>query len=203
MAILSMRARTRVLEVTAAATLCWSALSLQLAVLNYFPVHGIYCNLPLTLVILWGAVFGSSVPAITPDELRTTKTSEVFLRQVASGSISGALVGAFMAALYHCMLPVYPVSYPLVGWLAGYFCLRNINKETLLCVPLVLLLTALAELLMSWQLLATGRPGVTADLIRTVPPESILNAIIAPFVYFPLRHWYERTHAAATPVQSE
>lgn len=203
MTILSMRARKRFFEIGLTALVAWSSLVLQFTILNKLPVHEVVCNLPLTIVIVWGAVFGSRLPAISADELRLSSVWQIFFRQAASGSVSGALLGALFGALYSSVLPVYPLYFPLAGWIAGYFCLRNLNKENLLCIPLVLVLTGLAESLMAWQLWFLGRACVFETLSSMVLPEALLNAIIAPFIYFPMRRWYDLSAASGYPVESQ
>jgi hypothetical protein len=44
---------------------------------------------------------------------------------------------------------------------------------------------------MAWQLWFCGRPGVFEHLAHIALPEGLLNALIAPFVYFPMRRWYD------------
>jgi rod shape-determining protein MreD len=199
-AVLSMRARKKVVDYGVTSVICCGAIVLQFTVLNRFPVHDVFCNLPLTLVIVWGAVFGSRMPPITPDELRVSTLGQIFVRQLASGSMSGALVGALMGSLYASILPVYPLYFAVIGWIAGYFCLRNINQQNLLCVPLVFILTGLAESLFALQLGLMGRPFVTDRLMQIALPEAIQNALIAPFIYFPMRRWYEVSEVERTPV---
>lgn len=191
MAILTMRSRKRFADVSLTAVLCLSALVLQVCLLNRFSYHHVICNLPLTVVIIWGAVFGSPLGTITADELRVSSLGQIFFRQVASGSLSGAIVGALVAALLSSSLPVYPITYPLTGWVAGYFCLRSFGRQTILIVPLVLILTAFAEMVMAAQLFVTGRPDVIDHLLQIIVPEALLNALVAPFIYLPLRSWYE------------
>lgn len=197
MAILSMRARNKTSSWFMALLVAWTALSLQVALLNRFPIGGALCNLPLALVICWGAVFGSPLPPITPEALRHKSLGDVFAHQILSGSLSGLLVGALISAMYMSQLPVFALSYPLVGWMSGYLCLRNINKENLLCIPMVLLFTGLGELITAMQLNVMtmmhmlNRPDVFANMAVCVPPEAMTNAIIAPFIYYPLRRWYD------------
>jgi hypothetical protein len=200
-----MRARKKMWDATMAATVSAVALILQETVINRFPVNDVYCNLPLTLVIVWGAVFGSPLPSITPDELRLSSAGQIFARQAASGSVSGLLLGGLIASFYASVLPIFPVYLPIIGWIAGYFCLRNINQRNFLCIPLVLILTGLAESMMALQLMArlwlTNHDSLTVastmttviidHLIHIVPSEAMVNAIIAPFVYFPMRSWYD------------
>jgi rod shape-determining protein MreD len=129
------------------------------------------------------------------DELRRVGLGQIVAMQAMSGSLSGALVGAFFAALYASILPVYPVCYPIVGWAAGYFCLRGFNQGAMLCIPLVLLLSVFAEAIMAIQLHFIGRPDVLGQLVQIAVPEAIVNAIISPFVFYPMRGWFEFTKA--------
>jgi rod shape-determining protein MreD len=164
---------------------------LQITVVTYFPFRGVIANLPLVVTAITGFVMGSPVPAVTHGELRSHSVLIIFIRQLMRGSVAGLLTGAFGAALFGSMLTVYPVSLPLVGWIAGYFCIRGLRQETLICIPMVLLATVLYEALNAWQFLIVGYPEPYSLLSRIVLPESVLNAIIAPFVYFPLRRWYD------------
>lgn len=191
MAILSMRTRKKVFDYGLAAFMCLMAWTFQVTILNHFMFQGAICNLPLTMVILWGYVFPTDLPPISADELRSRSTLEIFLHQLASGSVAGALAGAFVAALYASVIPVYPICFPLIGWIAGYFAGRHLNKETLMCIPLTLFATVLAEAIMAWQLSLCGRPATFEHLGQIALPESLLNALIAPFIYFPLHTWHE------------
>lgn len=198
MALFSMRTNKKLKNYGLLTLVSVTALVLQIGILNNFPVHGVYCNLPLTLVIIWGAVSGSPMMAITADELRLSTTAEIFTRQLSSGSITGLVTGAFMAALYAPMIPVFPIYLPIAGWTAGYFCLRHINQQNFLCIPLVFVITLLAETIMAWQLSIVGRSGVFDQLMQIAVPEASLNAMIAPFIYFPMRRWYEYTQIVRT-----
>src|SRR5262250_2454884 len=100
MALLSMRARKRSQDIALTALVGGLTWILQLTVLTNLTFQEAVCNLPLTLTILWGFVFGSPMPPIAADELRTKSAGEIFLHQLLSGSVSGALVGGFLGALY-------------------------------------------------------------------------------------------------------
>lgn len=191
MAIISIRSRTRIGVIGLSIVIVVIAWLMQLTVLSKLSLNDVLCSLPLTVTIIWGSVFGSSLRKPSADELRISPLSQVMLWQALGGSPSGALIGAFFAALYSTLLPVYPVCYPVIGWLAGYFTLRNFNQATLLCIPLVLLATVFAETLLALQLHWQGRPDVLPRLADIAFSEAILNALIAPFVYFPMRGWYE------------
>ncbi len=163
---------------------------LQLAVVSRLFVTGVECSLPLTLIIVWGITFGSPIGKQSIDELRITTTKTAVLRQALAGSISGALLGAAFAALYSSVT-VYPIAYPLVGWISGYFCLRNFNKAIVLVIPLVLILTFLSEAISAVELYVLGRPLVFDNFVEIALTEAVLNALIAPFVFLPMRGWYE------------
>lgn len=196
-----MRTRRKLWNYGMIAAIGVSALVVQTTVLNNFPVHGIYCDLPLTIIIVWGAVFGSPMPPITPDELRLSSLNQVFIRQAASGSVAGALMGMYFAVLKAPIIGMIPIYYPFAGWMAGYFCLRNINKQNYLSIPLVFAITLLAETLMAWQLSLMGRDLVFDRLMQIAVPEAILNMVIAPFIYFPLRRWYDFSQAVKVPAE--
>jgi len=191
MSFFSIRTRRRIAAISTTALIIAMAWVLQLAVVSKLSFNGIMGSLPLTIIIVWGITFGSPLSAPTTDELRLSTLRTVLLRQVLSGSISGALLGAAFAALYSSVLPVYPFAYPLTGWIAGYFCLRNFNKALILCIPLVVILTFLAEAMMTLELYFVGRPNVIEGFLQIAVTESVLNALIAPFVFLPMRGWFE------------
>jgi hypothetical protein len=196
MTFFSMRTRSKLWNYGLTAALSLSVVLIQTTMLSQFPVRDplpIYCNLPLTLAIVWGAVYGSPLPPISPDELRLSSIQQIFLRQLAMGSVTGFLVGALLAAIYAPMLSVFPFYLPFAGWTAGYFSVRHINNKQswLLCALLVFILSLLSETLMAWQLAWLGRPGAFDNLMVFALDEAGLNAIITPFIFFPLRRWYD------------
>lgn len=220
MSLMSMRTRKRVLEVAGAGLLCVSAFLLQTLVLNRFYFNGVICSLPLTIVIVWGLVYGSPLPKITNLELRKNSAGQIFQRQLMAGSPGGLLMGLFLASLYSEILPpnpipvsimdigtielpTYPLAFPLVGWISGYVCLRAISQGNLLCIPLTFVLTLAAECFMSWELILLRRSGVFEHLSQVVFPEAMINAIIAPFIYFPLRQLYEISEGQRTSLAVE
>jgi rod shape-determining protein MreD len=191
MAIISIKGRKRLGEITIAGVILWVAWLIQLAILSKLTFSQVLCNLPLAMTIVWGATFGSPMEKPTADELRVSSVGAVLVRQLLSGSVSGALVGGFFAALSCSILPVFPVAYPVIGWISGYFSLKNFNQAAFLCIPLVLLLTFLAEIIMAGQLAIVGRPDVPAHFVVISFPEALLNALIAPVLFFPMRGWFE------------
>ncbi|MCC6978845.1 MAG: rod shape-determining protein MreD [Candidatus Melainabacteria bacterium] len=189
--LMSIRARKRLGEIGFAGLIVVFAWLLQVTVLTKLSLDTMLCSLPLAITITWGAVFGSPLRKPTPEELRMQPVDQAIMMQIASGSVSGLIIGAIFASFYLTMLPIYPISYPIVGWLAGYFSLKSFNKATLLCIPLVLGGTVFAESITALQLHMIGRPEVLPRLAEIAFPEAILNSLIAPFIYFPMRAWFE------------
>ena len=117
--------------------------------------------------------------------------------QALSGSADGALVGAFFCRAHSSIIPIYPVSFPIIGWVAGYFCLRNFNQGVLLCVPLVLLPSVFAESIMAIRTssILLGRPRrPLGHLVQIAVPGSDCQRHILPRLSFiPMRGWYEFT----------
>jgi rod shape-determining protein MreD len=191
MAIVSLSGRRKLTEIGLSVAVIYFAWILQLTVLSAITLKDVICSLPLTITIVWGAVFGTRLPALTPDEMRNSSLSDVILRQAVAGSVSGALIGATFGALYASVIPTYPVYLPVIGWIAGYFSLKNYSQPALFCIPLVFMATILAETMMAGQLALLRRPDVLQNLVQIAMPEAAINAIIAPLVFFPLRGWYE------------
>lgn len=191
MALMSVRTQKRIGEIGITALVVCFAWLIQLTVFTQMTFNNVLANLPLTFTILWGSVFGSPLQAPRPNELRISTLGQVIARQALSGSLSGALVGAFFGALFASVIPAYPIAYPIIGWIAGYFTLQNFNQATFLCIPLVFLASIFAETITALQLAALGRPDVLQQLVNVAFPESILNALMAPFIFFPMREWYK------------
>lgn len=191
MHLMSIRTRKRLGEIGFAALIIAIAWLLQVTVLTKLSLDSVLCSLPLTITITWGSVFGSPLRKPSPEELRMQPVDQAIIMQIASGSVSGLIIGAIFASFYATVSPVYPFCYPLVGWLAGYFSLRSFNKATLLCIPIVLGGTVFAESISALQLHFIGRPEVLPRLAEIAFPEAILNSLIAPFIYFPMRAWFE------------
>ena len=191
MAMVSLGGRRKLTEIGLAVALIYFAWILQLTVLSAITLKEVICSLPITITIVWGAVFGSRLPSLTPDEMRNSSLSDVVLRQAVAGSVSGMLIGATFGALYASVIPTYPIYLPIIGWMSGYFCLKNYSQPALFSIPLVFMATILAETMMAGQLACLGRPDVIQNLVQIAMPEAAVNAIIAPLVFFPLRGWYE------------
>lgn len=191
MAILSQTSRKRLGEISLAAALvsfCWLV---QLAVLSKFSFGQVLCNLPLTFTIVWGVTFGSPLGRPSPDELRVSNLASIVVRQLLSGSPSGALIGALFASFAASVLPVYPLAYPIVGWMGGYFSLKNFNQAAFLIIPLVILFTFWFDFITAIELYFLGRAHVFSHLVTVVFPEALLNALIAPLLFIPMRGWFE------------
>ena len=191
MHFMSVRVRHRVWEIMLTMIVLSVAWLVQLNVLSKLSFSSVLCNLPLTMTIIWGTVFGSPLPPLPARELAASSISQVFAYQSLKGSISGALIGAAFAALFSTVTPAYMIAYPIIGWIAGYFTLKSFNQATLFCIPLVFAFTVFGETITAIQLLVGGRPDVFERLVQVAPPEAVLNSLVAPFIYFPMRGWYE------------
>jgi len=191
MSFLSIQLRTRLGEILLAFTLIVFVWLLQTDLLNRISLTGLTCNVPLTFTIVWAAVFGSPLGRLTPENVRDMPLAQVAFYQALTGSLSGTLVGATFAALYGSVLPIYPISYPVIGWLTGYFNLQRLSQGALMAIPLVLFASVLAEFITAGQLTILGRVGVENHFMTIALPEAILNALIAPIIYIPMRRWYE------------
>ncbi|MBS1952937.1 MAG: rod shape-determining protein MreD [Cyanobacteria bacterium SZAS-4] len=191
MALMSVRTQKRIGEIGITALVVCFAWLIQLTVFTQLTFGEVLASLPLTFTIIWGSVFGSPLLAPRPNELRISTLGQVIARQALSGSLSGALVGAFFGALFASVIPAYPIAYPLIGWIAGYFTLQNFNQATFLVIPLVFLSTIFAEAVTALQLALMGRPDVLPQLSNVAFPEAVLNALMAPFIFFPMREWWK------------
>jgi rod shape-determining protein MreD len=191
MSFLSIQSRTRVAEIASAFAIILFAYLLQAELLTHFSITGLSCNLPLTFTIVWGAVFGSRLKPLTNEDLRSFTIGEIAFYQALSGSLSGTLVGALFGALYATELPIYPIAYPLIGWITGYFTLKNITHGSFVVIPVVLCASVLGEFFTGCQLFYLGRAQVFLHFQNLAMPEAILNALIAPILYVPMRSWYD------------
>jgi rod shape-determining protein MreD len=187
----SIRLRTRLWHLGLAASVVIFIWLFQINVLTRLTLGGLLCNLPLTFTIVWASIFGSRLPRLTADDLRTLTMSEILSYQALSGSLSGALIGALFGALFASVTPIYPFGYPLIGWIAGYFSLKRINHAQFLIVPLVLFASVLAGSFMALQLTLMGRPEVLPRFIQAVLPEAVMNALVAPWIFLPMQRWNE------------
>jgi rod shape-determining protein MreD len=187
----SIRLRARLWEIGLAASVIFFVWLFQSNVLTRLSFAGLMCNLPLTFTIVWATVFGSRLAPLTADNFRLLSLNEIIAYQAVSGSLSGALIGAIFASLYSSVLPVFPISYPLIGWIAGYFSLKKMNQAQFLTIPIVLFASVLAEAFMAIQLYLLGRPEIISRFIDAALPEAVMNALIAPWIYLPMRSWYE------------
>ena len=96
MALMSIRTQKRISEIGVTALVVCFAWLIQLTVFTSLTFKDVLASLPLTFTIIWGSVFGSPLKAPPPNELRISTLGQVIARQALSGSLSGALVGAFL-----------------------------------------------------------------------------------------------------------
>lgn len=188
---LSIKARNRLWELGLAAVVISIIWLLQNNILTRIALRGLFCNLPLTFTIIWSSIFGSSIEHLSADEVRVRSFGQIAVYQAMSGCVSGALIGAIFSVLYASVTPVYLISYPVIGWITGYFPLKTVNNGSLYSIVLVLFGTILGESLTSCQLIMLGRAEVLSRFADIAIPEAVLNALIAPFIFIPIKAWYD------------
>jgi len=188
---LSIKTRRYLWELGLAFSVIYFIWVLQSDVLTKLSLHNLFCNLPLTFIIIWSSIYTSSIKPLSSDDIKVRSLTDIALHQAMSGSVRGAAVGAVFAALYASILPVFLLSYPLIGWIAGYFPLRKIQHASFYCIVLVFLGTVLAEFITACQLAILGRAEVFSCFVQIAIPEAVLNALIAPFIFVPLKAWYD------------
>lgn len=191
MYLISIRARNRIWEVGLTVFVIYIIWLLQFNILTRLALRGLFCNLPLTFTIVWSSIFSSSLNKLSADDLRLRSFAQIALYQTMAGSVSGALVGATFAALYASVTPVYLISYPLTGWIAGYFPLKSVNHAAFYSIALVFCATILGEFFTAGQLIMLGRGEVFGRFVELAIPEAVLNALIAPFIFLPIKAWYD------------
>ncbi len=188
---LSIKARNRLWELGLAAIVISIIWFLQNNILTRIALRGLFCNLPLTFIIIWSSIFGSSLNRLSADDVRVRSFGQIAHYQAMSGCVSGALIGGVFSVLYASVSPVYLFSYPIIGWIAGYFPLKTINHGSFYSIVLVLFATILGEFLTSCQLMMLGRAEVFSRFAEIAIPEAVLNALIAPFIFVPIKAWYD------------
>ncbi len=189
--LLSIKARRHLWEISLAFVVICFIWFLQSDVLTQLYSHNLFCNIPLAFIIIWASVFTSSIEPLSSDDIRVRSMSAIVLYQAISGSLSGAIIGAVFAALYSSVVPVYLISYPIIGWVAGYFPLNKVQHGSFYCIVSVLLGTILAEFITACQLMILGRADVLSCFAQATIPEAVLNALIAPFIFIPLKAWHD------------
>jgi rod shape-determining protein MreD len=191
MHLISIRTRTRIWEISLSTIVIYIVWLLQLNILTRLALRGLFCNLPLTFIIVWSSIFTSSMSRLSADDLRIRSVWQIAIYQAMSGSFSGALIGAAFAVLYGSVTPVYLLSYPLIGWICGYFPLKSINNGAFYSIALVFFFSVLGEFLTALQLIVLGRSEVFGRFVDLALPEAVLNALIAPFIFLPIKAWYD------------
>lgn len=191
MFLLSIKARRHLWEISLTFAVVFLVWILQSDILVRLTSLHLFCNLPLTFTMIWASIYTSHFAPLSSDDIKVRSLGNIALYQAISGSLSGAAIGAIFAAFYSSVVPVYMVSYPLIGWIAGYFPLRKVQHGSFYSILLVLCGTVLAEFITAVQLILMGRAEVFGCFVQIAIPEAVLNALIAPFIFVPLKSWYD------------
>jgi rod shape-determining protein MreD len=137
----------------------------QTALVPYLSIWGIFTDLPLLFVVSWGLLQG-----------RRQGLLWGFLAGMSIDILSGAPFGAATLSL------------ALVGFLAGLGQATVFRYQALLPLLAVFLATILYNLVFLAIVGVLGQPVAWLDsLLRIVQPSAVLNALLIPLVFVPMR----------------
>ena len=137
----------------------------QTALVPYLSIWGIFADLPLLMVVSWSLLQGRREGLVWG-----------FVAGVAIDVLSGAPFGAATLSL------------SLVGFVAGLGQATVFGTHIALPLLAVFLATVVYDLLFLLVVRVMGQQVLWLDsLVRTVLPSAVLNAILTPLVFLPLR----------------
>ena len=191
MNILSISSKQKLFLIFLVISFSFFAWVIQIIFIGKLRLAHVCANLPLTIIIVTGLVANFNYPKENPNEIKRISLGQVVKNQFKNGSISGLFLGLFLASIEKSLTGVLPIAYPLVGFLAGYFSLGNFSLPVFLIIPLVFMFSVLAQAIFSLELFFLHVNGVFNHLINFAMIEASINALIAPFVYFPINAIYE------------
>ncbi len=143
---------------------------LQATVVPHLAVWGVFADLPVLLVVSWGLLRGPREGILWG-----------FIAGVVVDLISGAPFGAATLSLM------------LVGFLSGLG--KNSAFTVHIVFPAVIMFLAtvlynVCFLLIVW---ISGQPVIWLDsFVRIVLPSAVLNAVLAPIIFLPMRWLHVR-----------
>ncbi len=142
----------------------------QTALVPYLSTWGVFADLPLLFVVSWGLLEGK--------------------RQ---GLLWGLLAGMSIDILSGAPFGAATLSLALVGFLAGLGQATVFRYQTILPFLAVFLATIVYDLVFLVIVGILGQPVAWLDsLLRLVQPAAVLNALLIPLVFFPLRLVHRR-----------
>jgi rod shape-determining protein MreD len=142
----------------------------QTALVPYLSIWGIFADLPLLFVVSWSLLQGK--------------------RQ---GLLWGCVAGMSIDILSGAPFGAATLSLALVGFLAGLGQATVFRYHMVLPLLAVFLATILYDLVFLAIVGILGQPVAWVDsLLRIVQPSAVLNALLAPLVFIPLRLVHRR-----------
>ena len=142
----------------------------QTALVPYLSIWGIFADLPLLFVISWGLLQGK--------------------RQ---GLLWGIIAGMSIDILSGAPFGAATLSLALVGFLVGLGQATVFRNHVALPLLSVFLATMLYNLAFLAIVSILGQPVVWLDsMLRIVQPSAVLNALLLPLVFFPMRLFHQR-----------
>jgi rod shape-determining protein MreD len=142
----------------------------QTSVVPYLSIWGVFADLPLLLVVSWGLLQGK--------------------RQ---GLLWGLVAGVSVDILSGAPFGAATLSLALVGFAAGLGQATVFRDHPALPLLGVFLATILYDLVFLAIVRILGHPVAWLDsLLRIVQPSAMLNSLLVPLVFFPMRLLHRR-----------
>jgi rod shape-determining protein MreD len=143
---------------------------LQTALIPYLSIWGIFADLPLLFVISWGLLEGK--------------------RQ---GLLWGIIAGMSIDILSGAPFGAATLSLGLVGFLVGLGQATVFRYHVALSLVAIFLATILYSIVFLSIVSILGQSVDWLDsMLRIVQPSAVLNALLLPLVFFPLRLVHQR-----------
>lgn len=145
---------------------------IQITLLPQIPIFGCKPDLALVLVVAWA-----------------------LLAPVGDAAIWGFIIGIFLDLASGLPFGVHTIALTTLGWLIGWG-QATFFRGNLLAPPIAIVLATLIYNIIVLGILALFAWQIHWGnyLLRITLPSAILNALVLPLVYFPLRLFQRWTH---------
>jgi rod shape-determining protein MreD len=145
---------------------------IQITWLPQIPVFGYKPDLALALVVAWA-----------------------LLSPVGEAAVWGFIVGIFLDLASGLPFGVHTLALMTIGWLIGWGQV-TFFRGNLLAPPIAIVIATLVHNVIVLGILALLQWQIdwANYLLRIVLPTALLNTLVLPLVYFPLRLFQRRTH---------
>jgi rod shape-determining protein MreD len=143
---------------------------IQTALVPYLSIWGIFADVPLLMVVSWSLLQGRR-----------------------EGLVWGFVAGAAIDILSGAPFGAATLSLSLVGFVAGLGEATVFRTHVALPLVAAFLATLVYDLLFLLVVRMMGQQVLWLDsLLRTVLPSAVLNAVLVPLVFLPLRFAHRR-----------